>query len=210
VTTTLTPLSDEALVLGMQAGDERAFSQFFARWWPYAMTCAIWRVGRTPDAGEAEDIAAAVIARLIVRLARPGTAPPRHMRGYVAKAVAMTVISDARDACARRRALDGAFEQNTVVSQAALRSADGDPHAFADDPDERDANARALVDVARLEGTLRSDEMQLLAWRGEQMSYATIARWTGSTRTATVKRFGRLKQYCREVLGEPVTLRLVT
>ncbi len=187
--------TDAALIAGMRAGEERAYSEFVRRWQPL-LSDAARRQGI--PAGARDELAADVLVEAASAFGS-GRAAPRAMAAYLVAALRNRARNAARDE-ARRNAREGA------AGELAGDAADGEgvwgwrppaPDA-AFDPAVAELLHPALAGLAAaLHAGTTADERLLLVWVGHRVPHRDVAAWLGIGRAAVAKRVERLRDRLR-------------
>lgn len=220
-------VTEDMLVSLMQAGDERAFTEFVRRWQPL-LSDAARRLGLPPDDGD--DLVADVLAECASAFGS-GREAPRAMASYLVTAMRNRARNHWRNE-ERRRArelaahegMDGAAPAGTLADASGSNHPRGaaDSHAAGNvSGDTRrswaerarmvrepsvaaasDAESpRAAPPLLRLAYALMRElpreDRLLLVWSGHRVPHRTIAEWLGSSPAAVTKRIERLRARLR-------------
>lgn len=191
-------ISDHALIEQLRARDAQAVDEFIRRFEPLASRYAHWL--RIP-CSERSHWVADLLYDVAMTLTRGRSAPPRHLKAYVAGACRLRALENrAAEKTYRTRILDALARTHddsvalreivvtSLASERSLRDARG--------PDWEPPALSPVLErlVSAFEEGVTPDERQILKWLGDQISYTMIAEWLGITRPAAVSRIQRLRR----------------
>jgi len=184
------------LVSLMQAGEERAFTEFVRRWQPL-LSDAARRLGLSPDDGE--DLVADVLTECASAFGS-GREAPRTMASYLVTALRNRARNHWRDEERRRTreaaACDGLAED--LPADASHAHAVREPAVSpAPDAEPRRAAPPLLRLAYALMRDLPREDRLLLVWAGHRVPHRTIAEWLDSNPATVTKRIERLRARLR-------------
>jgi hypothetical protein len=192
-------LGDKALVAALRAGEIEAVEEFIRRFEDLVMRYARWlripREDRIHWSGE-------VLYEAALSLGRGRAATPRQLAAYVTacckyKARHQQALESSYRARVRAATEEvagaGEYAAIAACSESSLRLARG---AGWEAPPLSLVLQRL---IAVFDEQLSANDRQLLSWLGQQVSYTTIASWSGISRPATVSRIQRLRARLTEV-----------
>ena len=189
-------VTDSMLVSLMQAGEERAFTEFVRRWQPL-LSDAARRLGLSPDDGE--DLVADVLTECASAFGS-GREAPRTMASYLVTALRNRARNHWRDEERRRTreaaACDGLAED--LPADASHAHAVREPAVSpAPDAEPRRAAPPLLRLAYALMRDLPREDRLLLVWAGHRVPHRTIAEWLDSNPATVTKRIERLRARLR-------------
>jgi hypothetical protein len=186
-------LSDRALMGALRARDGEAIEEFIRRYQALVLVQAR-RLRVAPE--DRAHWVTELLYQVAIAIARDAASVPRSLGPYLVTACKRKAFSEWRDRLTRERwelqCTDetGARNQRAVVSacsEDAVRSTYG--------PDWEPVRLPPVLErlVSVFEEGVSTDERQLLSWVGQRISYSLMAEWLGISRTAAIKRVGRLR-----------------
>ncbi|MET0292436.1 MAG: RNA polymerase sigma factor [Steroidobacteraceae bacterium] len=187
------PFSDQQLVRGLRAGDERAFDAFFNTYLPRVYRFVLTRVER--DETTAEEVSQTVLTRAIQRIgAYRGEA---SLFTWVCQ-IARNEITDLWRVRQRRAQVEVLAEDNPHIA-AALESMESDP-AWRPDTQGSRAETTRLVQVAL--DSLPGSYGNALEWKYiDGYSVAEIADRLGLSVVAAQSLLSRARLAFKEAFG---------
>lgn len=187
--------SDSELVDALRRDEPHACAEFIARFRPTLETYA--RKANIPR-WEWGVCITELLSDEALRLKTTPNNPPRHIAGYLVRAVRNKYLYTKRAASCRLRNYVAAsvdrFGEHIIPSSCSeyARRMSAGPDASSSPPPR--VVARVVGDVS---ARLSAEDRQLLAWVGEGITRAVIAEWMGISRDACAKRVWRLCQRLR-------------
>lgn len=186
-------LSDRALMDALRARDGEAIEEFIRRYQALVLVQAR-RLRIAPE--DRAHWVTELLYQVAIAIARDAASVPRSLGPYLVTACKRKAFSEWRNRLTRERwevqCADetGAGNQRAVVSacsEAAVRSTYG--------PDWEPVRLSPVLErlVSVFEEGVSPDERQLLSWVGQRVPYSLVAEWLGISRTAAIKRVGRLR-----------------
>ena len=186
-------LSDRALVDAMRARDGEAIEEFIRRYQALVLLQAR-RLGVAP--AERTDWAIDVLHRVASVIARDSASLPRSLGPYLVTACKRKAFSEWRNRRTRERwEVQCADETGAPNQRAVVSACSEDSVRSTYGPGWEPLRLPPVLErlVSMFEEGVSTEERQLLSWVGQRVPYSLVAEWLGISRTAAIKRVGRLR-----------------
>ncbi|MFL5616048.1 MAG: RNA polymerase sigma factor [Gemmatimonadaceae bacterium] len=193
-------LGDRTLVAALRDGEVEAVDEFIRRFEELVMRYARWL--RIPREDQSHWVGE-VLYDVALTLSRGRGQPPRHLSAYVTAACKYKARRErANETRYHTRVRDAAEEVAGAGEYAAIDASSQASIRFARGPGWEVPPLSPVLQrlIAAFDEELSSDDRQLLSWLGQQVSYTTIASWSGISRPAAVSRIQRLRERLTRVL----------